>query len=177
MDELAFAEDGTILDPEIHNGLPYRITHPIIPGLDQVTEDIYVFREKSLEVDKEVEDYLTEYLPETPNTSPNPIPMEYPVISPFCMRLIQDMKRGVIDMTPWEGRYTDQDLMRLLDNYGWLLEYDPIVNGYDTENSIAHPHQFEGMVELTFYQFHLLERAIGIYLQNGIELRRYILIV
>lgn len=176
MDELAFAEDGTILDPTIHNGLPYRITHPIIPGLDLVDEDIYAYRRKSMDVDKEVEDYLTEYLPEPVIPGPNPIPMEYPVISLFCMRLIQDMKRGVIDMTPFEGRYTDQEMARVLDNYAWLLEYDPIVNGYSTENCIAHPHQFPGFIELTFYEFQLLDRAIGMYLQNGITLSRYVTI-
>jgi hypothetical protein len=177
-DELGFTEDGTtIVMPGVENGAPYSITDPIIPIAMVTNTDTYTLRDKSEAVDAEVEDYLTMDLPEPIPTVPDAIPTLYKVFSPFTAKLIYDMLGGYLLMDEFEGDYSLDDVKKKLVGYEWILAFDPVIQGYDKDYVIVHPHPESGAIMLNVYQFRFLTRAVEVFLNGEVNISRHTLIV
>lgn len=175
IDEVGFAEDGTLVDA-VPNGTPYRITHPYIPMLDLVPGDTYAYRSLSMVVDEEVEGYMDVYRPEPEITTPNPIPQRYGVVSSFICKVIEDILDGFITMDDFTGNYSQQAVADRLQGYTYLLEYDPVIRQMREDLFTYLPHRRQS-VALSIYEYRFVDRAIKVFLNGKIELSRYATIV
>lgn len=177
-DEVGFTEDGTKVSVDVHNGTPYRITHPIIPTMGLTVKDTYTLLAEAEATDKAVEDYLTIGLPEPVQPNPDAITNAwYPVFSPFATKLIFDMLNGILPMDEFKDEYSLDWLKQRLIGYTWILPFDPAVKNVDKEYVIVHPHPESDVIELNVYQYRLLQRAIEVFLNGDIELNRRLVIV
>lgn len=177
-EELVWAEENKKLPATIQNGMPYQVTHPIVPMKGLTSVDTYDLRAKSLGVDKEIEDYLSLYLPQTLPALPNPIPAWYRVYSPLCTKLIYDMVDGVINMNEFKEEYTLDWLRERMRGYDWLLKYDPALKeDVDLQHVIIHPHPEKDPIALNIYQYRLLDRVIQVMLDGRVPITRDLVVV
>lgn len=173
--DVGFAEDGTFVDP-VSNGTPYRITHPYVSLRSLIDVETYDYRRISIKIDQAIEDFMDIHLPEPVDNSPNPVMDRYQVVSPFISKIMEDMLSGFISIDEFMGEYNNQVLETRFKGYEYLLPYDPILNNFREDLFVILPHQ-RASVELTVYQFRLLDRLIRLHLKGKIELSRYATII
>lgn len=174
-DELIFAEDDVGVSMQnIRNGAPYQITDIVVPMQGLTSKDTYSMRAESHEVDQLVEDYLTIKLPQKPKTPPSPFPGYYLVYSPFTCKIMYDMVNGVIDFRDWMDPYSDMQVRQAMEDYVYLLDYDPVKVGVDTQYVNIQPHQSRDTVVLNIYQYRLLERVIKVFLDGKVDINKFI---
>ena len=177
-EEVGFTEDGTtVLVEGVENGIPYQISHPIIPMAGVTNTETYALRAKSEVIDQEVEDFLSINIPEPVEPEPNPIRTKWPVFSPFCAKLIYDMLAGVLTMDEFKGEYSLNDVKAKLVGYDWILPYDPALKDVNTDYVMIHPHPETEVIELNIYQFRFLTRAIEVFLNSNVGINRHTVIV
>ena len=174
-DELKFSEDhhGYRME-DIPNGTPYAVEDVVVPMrnfTDRSTEEL---RERSLAVDRQVSDYLSKYWPEKPIAYPSKIEQRYPILSPFTARIHYDLYNGLLNPEGIEGQYGDGVIKKTLEDYEWLLDYDPVLNGYDKDYVSIHPHGYDHVTELDIYRYTFLKRAIGLYLNGEVDLTSFV---
>lgn len=176
--QLSFVEDeGSVEMPEEMNGFPYLIENVVVPLRGLVDgEDTYSYRAKSLVVDQQVADYLNSRLPEPPEPNPNMSLERYMIYSPFSSSIIHDLVNGVIAMDQFQGHYADRDVIDRLENYRYLLEYDPTQYPVDLDYVIIHPHNLMTEIRLDDAQWRFISRAVKIFLENKVDLSRFIVI-
>lgn len=173
--ELLFSEDDpSVMMQNIPNGSPYVIEDVVVPLRGLQGTDTYTMLAASQAVDQEISDYLTMKLPEQPETLPDIIQDKYPVYSPFSSKIIYDLINGVISMDPYKGQYSDMDVKNALVNYTDLLSYDPTQLGVDSDHVAIHPHNLNVEMVLDIYQYNFLARAIKVYLQNKVDISRFV---
>lgn len=176
-DELRFSEsDSGLRMDDIPNGTPYVIDDVVVPLRDLVVDDTYSLRNKSLEVDQDVEDYLTLRYPEPVITDPNIIPQRYRVFSPFTSKIHHDLLEGILYPPGIKGQYSDAKIKEWLKDYEFLLEYDPVKNGVNERYVSVHPVDVNYETELDIYQYTFLDRAIRLYLNDKVDITRFITI-
>lgn len=177
-DEVGFSEDGSVvINEQVGNGWPYEISHPVIPMMGFASRGTDELREEAQEIDQEIEDFLTLYLPEPVRPDPNPIEYWYPVYSPFAAKLIYDMLNGILVMDEFKGEYSLEFVRERLAGYDWIVPFDPVVRGVDERYVIVHPHPEDVALELTVYQYRLLDRAIQVFLDGRVQLNRHLVII
>lgn len=178
-DQLEFVEtdDGMRL-PESMHGFPYMIENVVVPirGLT-AGEDTYSYRAKSLVVDEQVADYLNARLPEPVMPNPNMSFERYMIYSPFASTIIHDIVNGIISMDEFRGHYSNQDVVERLEPYRYLLDYDPTQFDLAEEFVIVHPHNLKTEVRLDLYQHNFVARAVKAFLDDKVDLSRFIVIV
>jgi hypothetical protein len=176
-DELRFSESDSGLRMDgIPNGTPYVIDDVVVPLRDLVVDDTYSLRDKSLEVDQDVEDYLTLRYPEPVITDPNVIPQRYRVFSPFTSKIHHDLLEGILYPPGITGQYSDAKIKEWLKDYEFLLPYDPVKNGVNERYVSVHPVDVNYETELDVYQYTFLDRAIRLYLNDKVDITRFITI-
>ena len=174
-DALLFTEDDAgLYMQDIPNGTPYVLDDVVVPLRGMVPEDTYSLRAKSVVVDTAIENYLTLKLPEPVVTTPDPIPDRYPIYSPFSSSIMHDLINGVLSMDQFRGQFSDHDVRELLAGYEYILDYDPTQNNVALEHVSIHPHNLLVETELDIYQYRFLERAIKIYLQEKVDITRFV---
>lgn len=176
--ELEFVEtdDGQRL-PEEMNGYPYQIENVVVPLRGLVDgEDTYSYRAKSMAVDTEVADYLNLRLPEPVEPNPNLSLERYAVYSPFSSTIIHDIINGVIDMVEYQGHYSNQDVLERLEEYRYLLDYDPTQFPLNDRFMIVHPHNLLTEVRVDLYQYNFISRAVHLFLDDKVDLSRFLVI-
>lgn len=176
-DILEFSEDhGTVSAPTIANGSPYMIDSHLVPLRNFVTVDTYELKAASEAMDQRVEDYLTLKLPEPEPTHPSIVEEKYAIVSPFCAKVISDLERGVLDDPILEQHYSSQDIYDLLADYEYLLDFDPTQtpNAVDEEFVNIHPHHLNTEKTLNIYQWTFLKRAVGLYLNDKVQLSQFV---
>lgn len=177
-EDLVFSEDNDLLrlaDPaSVRNGAPYQITDPAVSIKRVCDADTYVLRAQSQQVDRWVSDYLTRNNPEKPQPNPNPIPRLYDIYSPFCGRLISDLQLGILSTDDVEGTYGDALVKEKLTPYEWLLEYEPTYRDIDWNYVNVHPHNHYTVVTLNVYQYRFLLRAIRFYLDDKVDITKFV---
>lgn len=177
-DELIFSEnDQGIQMQNIRNGAPYLITEPVIPLRGLTTEDTYSMRAKSKANDAYVEDYLTMKLPEPAKPPTSPIPRLYQVYSPFSSKVMYDMLNGLLDISKFSGAgyyYSDKEVRDALADYVYLLDYDPVRQGVNSDYVSIHPHNLYVETVLNIYQYSFLQRAIKIFLDDKVDINRFV---
>lgn len=174
---LSFAEDGVAVEIKgPRNGAPYQVTDPPISIKRVSTQDSYVLRDASKVIDKQVEDYLTLYRPDLPELGPNPIPGKYAVYSPFVGKIIYDFVNGLLADDDIQGHYNDTLIREKLAIYEWLLEYEPTYRDVDTSYVSVHPHNRTTVIVLGVYQYIFVQRAVKLYLDNKVDITRFLAI-
>lgn len=174
-DMLLFSEsdDGLYMD-NIPNGSPYVIEDVIVPLRGLTNEDTYSLRSKSLVVDQAVSDYLTLKLPEPVRPVPDMIEDKYAIYSPFASTVMYDLINGVLEMDDFKGQYSNADVMDFLADYEYLLEYDPTQKDVNLNYVSIHPHNLLTETVLDIYQYNFLARAIKVFLEDRVDITRFI---
>lgn len=174
--QLSFAEaDSGVRLEGLRNGAPYQISEIIVPLQGLTDEDTYSLREKSLAVDKQVSDYLSVKLPEPAQVNPNPIPTLYSVYSPFCSKVIYDLQQKILTTDEVQNTNSDLAVRQLLKGYEWLLAYDPVRRGVPDPLYVSiHPHNLKTETVLDVYQWRFLRRAIRLYLNDKVDITKFV---
>lgn len=174
-DDVYFTEqDPALWMNNVPNGAPYLLDDLIVPLRAAVSEDTYVLRARSLEVDKSVSDYLTMKLPEPVPANPDPILERYAVYSPFAASIMYDLLTERLSTEKFRGQYSDQEVRDYLRGYEWLLEYDPTRHDLDLKHVAVHPHERLTVIELDAYQYFLLNRAIKVFLEDKVDITSFV---
>lgn len=175
-DELEFSEDtGELVGLDELNGSPYAMIDQIVPLRGLVDDTTYNMRAESKVIDEVISDYLTLKKPEPVPQLPSMIPERFMLYSPFCCKVLHDLRTGVIDQEPLEGNYGDYDIRQMLADYEYLLPYDPTQDDTLVDPNFAHvhPHERTVTIQLNIYQWTFLKRVIGVYLNNRVDLSRF----
>lgn len=174
-DDVRFTEgDPSLWMDNVDNGAPYILDDLIVPLRKAVSEDTYELRAKSLVVDQAVSDYLTLKLPEPVPSNPDPIQERYAVFSPFAASIMYDLLTERLSTEGFRGHYSDQDVRNYLASYEPLLAYDPTRHELDLTHVAVHPHDRYTVVELDAYQYFLLNRAIKVFLEDKVDITRFV---
>ncbi len=174
-DDVYFTEGNPALwMNNVPNGAPYLLDDLIVPLRAIVSEDTYALREKSLVVDQAVSDYLTMKLPEPIPANPDPILERYAIYSPFSASIMYDLLTGRLSTEKFRGQYSDQEVRDYLKDYEWLLDYEPTRRDLDLEHVIVHPHERTTVIQLDAYQYFLLRRAIKVFLEDKVDITRFV---
>ncbi|MFT2622083.1 hypothetical protein ACMWQU_27150, partial [Escherichia coli] len=56
----------------------------------------------------------------------------------------------------------------------WLLAYEPAFKGLPEAYVNVHPHEYYHAVELGLYQYNFLRRVIRVYLNDGVDISKFI---
>ena len=158
----------------IPNGAPYILEDLVVPLRKVVSDDTYALREQSLEIDRAVSDYLTHKLPEPVPENPDPIPERYAIYSPFAAAILYDLLNERLSTEKFRGHYSDQDVREYLASYEELLPYDPTRHPVDLTHVAIHPHDRTTEIELDAYQYFLLSRAIRVFLEDKVDITRFV---
>jgi hypothetical protein len=173
-DDITFTEDGASLAmANVPNGSPYTLEDLVIPLRNVVSDDTYALRAQSLIVDEQVSDYLTLKNPEPIPINPDPIPDKYAIYSPFAASIMYDLLTERLSTEDFRGQYSDQNVRDYLSDYEWLLDYEPTRHNIDLTHVVVHPHDRATVVELDAYQYFLLNRAIKVFLQDKVDITRF----
>lgn len=176
-DQLKFAEDkaGLTFDG-IPNGTPYAIRNIDVP-VRNLDTDIFEYRQRSRDLDNEIADYLSLKLPEPDRELPSPIEHRYRIYSPFCSKVLHDLQDGFIGGEWMETYYGEEVIHEKLENYKYLIPYDPTVVGYDKNYVAVHPHNYDQVVDLNIFQYNFLQRAINALLDSAIDISSHVRMV
>ncbi len=175
--ELKFSEtDSGIRITDEKNGSPYLIRDLVVPTRGLTLEDTYAMREKSKVIDKIVSDYLTLKIPEPVIEEPSAITGRYPVVSPFCCKLMYDLIAKNLDDPRLYTQYNDDVVRELCAPYEELLRFDPTQDATlaDPEFVIVHPHNLTRVIDIDIYAYQFLSRAAGIYLNGLVNLSHHL---
>ena len=156
------------------NGAPYQISDIIVPMQGLTDKSTYDMRQESQVIDKEISDYLTLKMPEVPELNPNPIPRLYAVFSPFASKVMWDLKQGLIRTDDIQGQYSDMLVREMLVDHEWLLAYEPTYKSLDLDYVSIHPHNLYTEVTLDVYQYRFLLRAIRLYLNDKVDITKFV---
>jgi hypothetical protein len=178
-DTLVFSEDHSgisVPNPAITNGKPYAIRDMIIPFGDKTVDNAYALRKLSRVIDKEISDYLTIKVPGPTFTTPNVIPARYQVFSPFCCKVIYDLKAGLIDRDLLTGFYSDDMVRKACKIYEPLLKLDPTQELMKVDDRYVeiHPHNLLTVIDLDAHAYKFLTRVIKIYLKDKVNISHFI---
>lgn len=179
-EDLVFSENTSTYDfTSAQNGQPYLIRDLIVPLKNLVNENTYVFREKSLEVDRVISDYMTVRLPENAPSVVNPIAARYELYSPFFCRLIEGLVSGQIDDPVLVDHYNDNDVRRICAPYEYLLASDPIQieNQLNPDYVIIHPHYLNTETNLDLPRYRFLTKAVRLYGNGRISLATFVKLI
>lgn len=173
--QLEFSEDLMQMSlPAVPNGSPYAISNVVVPLRGYVDQDTYALQAPALAIDQEIADYLTLHLPDTRPSTPDIIADKYSIYSPFSSTIMHDLINGALPMDNFMGRYSDKDVKDYLAPYVYLLAFDPIQRGVDTSHVAVHPHNLNVVAVLNIYQYNFLARAIHIFLDDKVDITRFI---
>lgn len=175
--QLLFAEnDLAVQVPNARNGMPYWIRDVVVPLRGIAMDDTYELRNKSVPIDKAVSDYLTSKLPERPITTPNTIKDLYPVVSPFCARVLFDLKNGILDDPRIKSFYSNADVFDICAPYEYLLAFDPTQDDLlpDPNYVAIHPHHLKTVVDIDLYCYKFLTRVVKLYLKDRVSLTNFV---
>ena len=175
--ELKFSEDDfAVMVPNALNGDPYSIKDIVVPLRGAGVSDTYICRAKSLLIDKAISNYMTEWYPERKINTANVIGALYQVFSPFCCKIIYDLKNGILNDARLKNQYSDADVFDICKQYEYLLAFDPVKFDNELSNNyvIIHPHNLNTVIELDIYGYKFITRIIKLYLENKISVSHFI---
>jgi hypothetical protein len=177
---LSFSEDSsTYTFVNSLNGKPYLIKDVVVPVKSLVSDDTYIYRDKSVVIDQAIADYLTLKLPEVEPSTANPISGFYKLYSPFICKIIFDLKHSVINSPTLKQQYNDDQVRDLVSSYLPILLSDPIYpdNLQDMEYVIVHPTHLLTTISLDIYQYTFLNRVIALYGRGLINVTSHVTMV
>lgn len=171
--ELLFAEsDSGVSVPDARNGAPYQI-RDIVPQLSQYLKgNPQTLIDQARDIDKIVSDYMTIKVPGPTITNPNVIDGYYRIYSPFLGRIISDLLSGIIDDPRLTEQYSDEDVMDIVKDYEYLLDFDPVVPNHwpDDRYVIIDAYHLNNEINVNIYQYKFIDKVVSIYCNNKITL-------
>lgn len=169
-DDVVFREDTAIGVPDMVNGMPYLVNDPTVPLREMVSENTYVMRDESRDLDKRVEDYLTNFIPTPEDIEHNPIPNVYELFSPIMNKVIHDMVNGDLMPEADDQLYyiSTRQFDELMKEYMYLLDYEPTLRDVDLRYVAVHPHDGNDIIYLEPIQMTMVERINDRYLNNRV---------
>lgn len=178
--ELEYAEDDSgVLVPDARNGSPYLIRDIVVPTRGLTSESTVSLREKSILTDTTVSDFMSLKYPNPEFPNANVIIEHYAIFSPFICKILFDLVNGLLDYESVRVHYNDEHAVALVNNYLYLLDYDPTQSGnaVDVNYVKIHPHFLGTMVDVNIYQYTLLDRLNRLLCQSKINLSHFLRIV
>lgn len=168
-------EDGTARMFDSKNGKPYQIRDIVVPLRNLSDKDTYTFRDQSKKIDKEVSDYLSLYLPEPKKEGISVIEERHLLYSPFIAKIIADLATDDFPIDLSKVTLSDNDIKKVLEEYEYWLQYDPIKNDEIDKRYIhIHPHNHYGAVSLDLFKYRFIKRVIDLYAVGKVELSPFV---
>lgn len=175
--QLVFSEgDNTVRTNSPINGLPYSIRDIVVPTRSVTDLSTMAFRAQSLAIDAAVENYLSAKIAEPDYTALSAIPALYPLYSPFCSAIINDLATGVLNNPKLKEFYNNDDVVAMCQPYLKWLAFDPTqtATATDPNYTVIQPHQLTTSVNLNIYAVKFLQRAVGLYMNGKVDLSVFI---
>lgn len=175
-EDVIFREDQAIALKNVENGMPYVIDDPLIPLRNVPSYSTYVMRGLARDVDQVVEDYMSIKIPQGPALVHNPIPKKHRLISPLLNKLVHDLINEILipEEDPDKDFISGEEMDRIMENYKYLIDYDPVVREIDTRYVEIHPHDGETLVLLRPLHYSIIERANKTYLNDQVVINKLI---
>jgi hypothetical protein len=173
-DQLRFSEDDSGVTVEsVYEGAPYQVNELFVPVRGVTNFNTLVLRQEARVIDTKVKAYLSTYLPEPVIGEITFIRDKYALYSPFLAKILYDIVTGVKTI---DGSFrSDHQIMSECNVYQPLLTYDPCLNtGLDLRYVAIHPHDSVLTLEVTMQEYAYLSRVIGLFLQNKVDLTRFV---
>ena len=172
-DELVFSEftsGVSITDPL--NGVPYMVKDLLVPVSAFTTDDTYVLRKRSKEIDKVVSEYLTLKIPQPDRPAPSAVSKRYQVYSPFINKIISDLLYNRLILPKQTSGYTRQQVLDICKKYEYLLRVDPSQTepGQDERYVVIHPHGWDHVIDLSTKHYQFVHQAILYYCDDKVKL-------
>lgn len=169
--EVSYPEDGPgISVAGIQNGDPYAIEEVIVPIANFTQRPTAIQREQAMLRDRQLEDYMSQFITDPVEGNANPIPERYDLFSPFLAKIIHDIQHGFLVIDRSIVPLTNSAIEKLLGDYFYLLEYDPVRLNLDDSYVIIHPHELYQTISLGVYEFYLVEKAAQLYLGDKVHI-------
>jgi hypothetical protein len=173
-DTLSFAEDNLgVAIQGVPNGSPYSLRETVVPLKGSTYIDTYQFRDQAMEIDQRIADYMTLKYPQPVIPGPSPITQRHMVYSPFLSRIISDLREDLFDEEWLQSHYSNADLMAKMDDYKYLLDFDPAYLGVDERYVFVHPHRYVNAIDVDVYEFNLIKRVVQLYFNDKIPLSHF----
>lgn len=156
---------------QLTNVVPYSVIdvvhsiEPLYTGYDTVVE-----YNRSYEIDTAIEDYMSENKEFVVPTAPNITSDFWKLYSPFISRIIGEMLDGRFTNLGPMNEMPTVILQNLVEDFVWLLDFDPILRGVDLSNCTVLPHCYDNPVALELNQYMFIKRLVDIYLDGKINL-------
>lgn len=164
---------------DVYNGLPYMVQPIAVPLKPLLTEDTYLFRDRSININERIGNYLTDQLPQPERTGVFASSERYPLYSLFLSGIIFDILRGVIPEEAYTKTLTDQEVVTLCQPYLKWLKHDVITpNGQIAEEFVVvHPHLNHDTIPINLYAYRFVASAVRIYAKVPIDLSSFLIAV
>lgn len=178
-DQLGFSEDNTDITVEgVPTGSPYEIKDILVQFRGIVKQDHLEYRRRSLDLNNRISDYMSQFIHDRKETTPDPIPSYWPVYSPFCIKIMSDLKEGVLDNEPIRGRYDDNFILEYTKPYNYLLRVDPTQDDtlYHSEFVKVHPTHLMRVYSVDPWQYKFMERVVKLILKDRVDLSQFVTI-
>ena len=154
------------------NGMPYMVKPLLVPVKSNTTTDTYELRDQALAVDKAISEYLSMKLPQPPRTAPSAITQRYRLFSPFCAKLIMDLRVGALQLPPKTNGFTKQEVADICKPYEYLLKFDPTQpeNVQDDQFVLIDPHISNVAVGLDSVAYQFVRQAVDYYCNGKVNI-------
>lgn len=176
-DDLGFSdEDSGVRVRTNLNGRPYCIKDiPVLMRNVVLTQNEYEYRERSRLMDNKISDYMSQYLKDPVIAGVSSTQFLWPLYSPFCSKVIADLRNGSLSTEPLTKHYDDNFVLDYLKSYNYLLKVDPTQDAilYDKEFAIVHPTHLTTVVDLNPWQYKFMERVISLILKGRVDLTSF----
>ena len=173
-EDVVFREDGNVGISDVVNGRPWMVNDATIPLRDIVSKNTYSMRDVSRDLDKRINAYLNNFIPTPTGIEFNPIPNLYKLFSPIMNKVIHDMINGDLALSADDDLYyiSTSQFDKVMLEYVYLLDYEPILLGADLRYVIVHPHDGLDVIDLTPLQMAMIDRLNDRYLANKVIINK-----
>ena len=160
------------------NGTPYMVKDLYVPVKQFTTQSTYPLWEEAKKVDQVVSDYLSKKLPQPVRPAPSAVAYRYQLFSPFCNKLILDLKYGRLSIPQKPTGYTRQDVIALCASYEYLLKFDPVQgeNTQDDRYVVIHPHSLSVVLSLPKNEYQFMLQVVKYYTNDLVSLSNSVVI-
>ena len=172
-EDLTFSElhsGVSITDPL--NGTPYMVKDLYVPVKQFTTRTTYELWTEAKHIDKTVSDYLSKKIPQPARPAPSALVNRYQLFSPFCCKLILDLKYGRLNIPQKPDGYTRQDVVEICAPYEYLMKYDPVQgeNAQDARYVVIHPHSLTNTLSLPAREYQFMLQVVKHYTNDLVSL-------
>lgn len=175
--DLEFSEEhNNVYIGDVANGRPYLLRDIVVPTRGMTDTDTYTLRASSQEVDESIENYLSLKHPEPTRSDLFTIEARYQIYSPFCAKILFDLKNKVLDDERLYNHYGDSLVWELCKPYEYLLETDPCSDLHYPDNRFVdiHPHHLYTVVDVSPYVYKFIATVVKVILKNRVNLSHFV---